>query len=182
MEFCEVASMAMELLGSEHFDVFYNQADANRAKRSMIEGIIRFFPWMATIDVFQHWLYTHPGHTRAERTAEWLHILDRFGGNVDWSGYGPIRESMWQRQLHLFHSPFYYIEYGIAQLGALQLWLKATHNPHRALASYRRALALGGTKPLPDLFAAAEIRFDFSQQTLEPLMNALRDELAGLPA
>ncbi len=182
MEFCEVASMSMELLGSEHFDVFYNQADAARARRILIEGIIRFFPWMATIDVFQHWLYTHPNHTPAQRTTQWLSILDRFSGDVDWAGCEPIRESSWQRQLHLFHSPFYYVEYGIAQLGALQLWLKAKEDPRRALANYCAGLKLGGTKPLPELFSAANIRFDFSEKTLRPLMAALREELEGLPA
>ncbi len=182
MEFCEVASMSMELLGADHFDVFYNEADAARAKRTMLEGIIRFFPWMATIDSFQHWLYTHPGHNRAERTAEWLRILDRLGGAVDWSGFEKVRESMWQRQLHLFHVPFYYIEYGIAQLGALQLWMKSKQDPRQALANYRAALALGGTRTLPELFSAAGIAFDFSDRTLRPLMNALAEEIESLPA
>ena len=181
MEFCEVASMSMELLGSEHLDVFYSETDMARAKRTLFEGIVRFFPWMATIDTFQHWLYTHPDHTQAERTSQWLSILNRFGGDVDWSGLEPIRESSWQRQLHLFHYPFYYIEYGIAQLGALQLWLKAMEDPRRALANYRAALSLGGTRPLPELFAAAGIRFDFSEQTLKPLMDSLESELAALP-
>jgi oligoendopeptidase F len=180
MEFCEVASMSMELLGSEHFDVFYDQANTARARRTMIEGIIRFFPWMATIDVFQHWLYTNPDHTSDQRTAEWFNILNRFSGNVDWTGHEPARQFMWQRQLHLFHAPFYYIEYGIAQLGALQLWLKAKGDPRRALSNYRAALKLGGTRPLPDLFAAAGIRFDFSEKTLRPLMNALSEELESL--
>jgi oligoendopeptidase F len=182
MEFCEVASMSMELLGGEHFDVFYTQADAARALRVMLEGIIRFLPWMATIDSFQHWLYENPGHTRTQRTTQWLSILDRFSGNVDWTGYEAVRESSWQRQLHLFHAPFYYIEYGIAQLGALQLWLKAKEDPRRALANYRAALKLGGTRSLPELFNAAGIRFDFSEKTLRPLMTAIADELAGLPA
>jgi oligoendopeptidase F len=181
MEFCEVASMSMELLGAEHFDVFYNPADAARARRNMIEGIIRFFPWMATIDSFQHWLYQNPGHTREQRKTEWLRLSDRFGGNVDWTGLEKVRESNWQRQLHLFHSPFYYIEYGIAQLGALQIWLKSKEDPRRALSNYRAALKLGGTKPLPELFGAAGIRFDFSEKTLKPLMNALAEELASLP-
>jgi oligoendopeptidase F len=181
MEFCEVASMSMELLGAEHFDVFYDEAGVARARRTMLEGIIRFFPWMATIDSFQHWLYLHPGHSRAERTAEWLRLSNRFGGNVDWTGYEAVRESSWQKQLHLFHAPFYYIEYGIAQIGALQMWLKAKEDPRRALANYRAALKLGGTKPLPELFAAAGIRFDFSEKTLRPLMNALAEELAALP-
>ncbi|HEY8751656.1 MAG TPA: M3 family oligoendopeptidase [Tepidisphaeraceae bacterium] len=181
MEFCEVASMSMELLGAEHFDVFYGEADAIRAKRTLIEGIIRFLPWMATIDSFQHWIYTHPGHSRDQRTRHWLATLDRFGGDVDWTGLEDARAAMWQRQLHLFHAPFYYIEYGIAQLGALQLWMKAKHDPRGALAGYRAALALGGTKPLPELFAAAGIAFDFSAKTLNPLVKALREELEELP-
>jgi oligoendopeptidase F len=181
MEFCEVASMSMELLGSDHFDVFYNAADAARAKRTLMEGIIRFLPWMATIDSFQHWLYTNACHTNEQRTAEWLRLLERFGSKVDWSGLEEIRASQWQRQLHLFHAPFYYIEYGIAQLGALQLWMKSRENPQQALANYRAALKLGGTRPLPELFAAAGIRFDFSERTLGPLMDALGDELASLP-
>jgi oligoendopeptidase F len=182
MEFCEVASMSMELLGSEHFEVFYNGADGARAKRKMIEGIIGFFPWMAIIDSFQHWIYTHPNHRRDERTTTWLTLLDRFGGVVDWSGWEALRESLWQRQGHIFHAPFYYIEYGIAQLGALQLWMKAKEDPHKALANYRAALALGGGRPLPQLFAAAGIVFDFSQKTLRPLMDALEAELERLPA
>lgn len=181
MEFCEVASMSMELLGSEHFDVFYNEADAARAKRTLLEGIMEILPWIATIDSFQHWIYTHPGHTREQRTAEWLRLTDRFGAKVDWSGYEPVRQSSWLRQLHLFHAPFYYIEYGIAQLGALQLWMKAKEDPRKALANYRAALKLGGTRTLPELFAAAGIRFDFSAATLRPLMNAIREELASLP-
>jgi len=182
MEFSEVASMSMELLGGEHLDVFYSEADSARARRTLYEGIIRILPWIATIDVFQHWLYTNPGHTREQRTREWLEILNRFGGDVNWSGYETYRQAMWQRQLHLFHVPFYYVEYGIAQLGALQLWLKAREDPRRALANYRAALKLGGTRPLPELFAAAGIRFDFSQQTLRPLIEALEEELANLPA
>lgn len=181
MEFCEVASMSMELLGADHFDVFYNEADAARAKRSLIEGIIRFLPWMTTIDSFQHWIYTHPGHSPAERTAHWNALLDRFFGDVDWSGLEPVRSASWQKQLHLFQYPFYYIEYGIAQLGALQLWMKSRVDPRQALSNYRAALALGGTKTLPELFATAGIQFDFSTKTLLPLMDALREELAALP-
>jgi oligoendopeptidase F len=148
----------------------------------MLEGIIRFFPWMATIDSFQHWIYTNPGHTREQRKAQWLYLLNRFGSKVDWSGLEHVRESMWQRQLHLFHAPFYYIEYGIAQLGALQLWMKSKEDPQRALSNYRAALALGGTRPLPELFKAAGIAFNFSARTLRPLIQALSDELEMLPA
>jgi oligoendopeptidase F len=136
---------------------------------------------MATIDLFQHWIYAHPGHTRQQRTDHWIGLLERFGAGVDWSGLDQPRGALWQRQLHLFHQPFYYIEYGIAQLGALQLWLKATQDPRRALASYRSALTLGGTRTLPELFAAAGIRFDFSAQTLGPLLAAVEETLDALP-
>jgi len=177
-----VASMSMELLGAEHFDVFYARGeDAARAKRALLEGIIKFLPWMATIDAFQHWLYTHPRHTRSERTAEWLRLLERFSSRLDWSGYERVRETSWQKQLHLFHVPFYYIEYGIAQLGALQLWVKSLEDTHRAIANYRAALRLGGTRSLPELFSAAGIVFDFSERTLRPLMETIGDELAALP-
>jgi oligoendopeptidase F len=108
--------------------------------------------------------------------------MDRFGSQLDWTGFEDVRASRWQAQLHLFHAPFYYIEYGIAQLGALQLWLKAREDPQRALANYRTALGLGGTRSLPDLFNAAGIRFDFSARTLKPLMAALSEELEQLPA
>ncbi|HEY7089352.1 MAG TPA: M3 family oligoendopeptidase [Tepidisphaeraceae bacterium] len=181
MEFSEVASMAMELLGADHLDVFYNEAEHARAKRVHLEGIIRFLPYMATIDQFQHWLYTHPGHTREQRTKQWLSLVDRFGPKIDWSGFEETRASSWWRKLHLFHVPFYYVEYGIAQLGALQVWMKSRKDPRSALSNYRAGLKLGGTRPLPELFAAAGINFDFSQKTLRPLMSAVRDELAELP-
>jgi oligoendopeptidase F len=184
MEFCEVASMSMELFGVDHLDVFYdNPADHARAKRVHLEGIIRFFPWMAIIDVFQHWIYTHPGHSREERTEQWLSLMDRFGNPdlIDWSGFEEARASQWQRQLHLFHVPFYYVEYGIAQLGALQLWTKAKEDAQRALSNYRAGLKLGGTRPLPELFSAAGIRFDFSDKTIRPLMHAIGEELSNLP-
>jgi oligoendopeptidase F len=183
MEFCEVASMTMEALGADHMDVFYaDRADANRAKRTYLEGVIKLFPWIATIDSFQHWIYTHPGHSREERTKAWLDLQKRFGSKIDWTGLEKFRDSMWQRQLHLYHVPFYYVEYGIAQLGALQVWMKAKEDTRKALANYRAALALGGTRTLPELFSAAGIQFDFSEKTLRPLMNAVGEELAQLPS
>jgi oligoendopeptidase F len=179
MEFCEVASMAMELLGGEHLDVFYTPEEQARAARKKFEGILRFLPWMAIVDQFQHWIYTHPGHSRAERTAHWMMLHERFSPGIDWSGYEVARQTLWQRQLHLFHAPFYYIEYGIAQLGALQLWMKAKEDPQRALANYRAGLALGGTRPLPDLFAATGLMFDLSEKTLAPLTRAVEAELVA---
>lgn len=182
LEFCEVASMSMELLTMDHLDVFYNEDDAARAKRSLLEGIVRILPWIATIDGFQHWLYTHPGHSLEQRTQAWLKISGRFESSVvDWSGYEELKKSSWQKQGHLFGSPFYYIEYGIAQLGALQLWQAYQRNATTAIASYRRGLALGGRRPLPDLFAGANIKFDFSATILRPLVEAIQKELALLP-
>jgi oligoendopeptidase F len=180
-EFCEVASMAMELFADEHLDAFYSPADAQRAKRKHLEGIIRILPWIATIDQFQHWLYTHPGHARDQRTQQWLDLDQQFASKVDWSGYEEVRQAYWQRQLHLFHVPFYYIEYGIAQLGALQLWMKSKEDPRAALSNYRAALKLGGTRSIPDLFTAAGIQFDFSEKTLRPLMAAIGEELDSMP-
>ena len=177
IEFCEVASMSMELLGARDLGMFYAPADADRSYRQLLEGIVGLFPWVATVDAFQHWVYTHPGHTRNQRRQAWLGLLDRFGGLVDWSGHEEARAHSWHRQLHIFLYPFYYVEYGIAQLGALQIWQRSRADHAGAVASYRRALALGGSRPLPELFAAAGIRFDFSEATLAPLMEAIREEL-----
>ncbi len=181
IEFCEVASMSMELLGNEFLEEFYNSADANRARRKHLEGIIEIFPWIATVDAFQHWLYSHPGHTRQERTQAWLDLMARFGGAVDWSGYEQIRTNLWHRQLHIFLYPFYYVEYGIAQLGALQVWANSRRDKSSALSSYQNALALGGSRPLPELFSAAGCKFDFSRGTVKPLMQLIEQELAKLP-
>jgi oligoendopeptidase F len=185
IEFCEVASMSMEALGAEHMDVFYpDPAEAARATRTYFEKVITLLPWIATIDSFQHWIYTHPRHTREQRAEEWMRLRTRFGPSTehfDFSGFEEWRRHEWHRQLHLFQIPFYYVEYGIAQLGALQLWMKARENPRQALANYRAALALGGTRPLPELFAAAGIRFDFSAKTLGPLVRAVGEELDRLP-
>lgn len=177
-EFCEVASMSMELLGSDHLDLFYDQTDAQRARRKMLEGIIRFLPSMAIIDSFQHWIYTHENHSRSQRDEQWVKLVERFRPGIDWSGHEASKQCWWHRTGHLFEVPFYYVEYGIAQLGALQIWMKSRHDPRQAISNYRAALALGGTRPLPELFAAAGIKFDFSSKTLEPLMKAVWDELS----
>jgi oligoendopeptidase F len=181
IEFCEVASMSMELLGAEFLEEFYSPADAQRARRTHLEGILAVLAWIATVDAFQHWLYTHPGHTRADRAAAWLALMDRFGGDVDWRGWEEARSFLWHRQLHIFLHPFYYIEYGIAQLGALQVWANSRRDPAGALAAYQRALALGGSRPLPELFAAAGCPFEFNRERLRPLVALLRAELARLP-
>lgn len=181
IEFAEVASMGMELLALKAYDEFYHGEELRRAVRAQLEGIVALLPWVATIDSFQRFLYTRPEHTRAERRAEWLELHQRFGGIADWSGHDEALAHSWQRQLHLFQSPFYYIEYGIAQLGALQVWRRSKTDPEGAVRAYRAALALGGSKPLPALFEAAGATFDFSERTIEPLMHFLQRELDSLP-
>jgi len=181
MEMAEVASMGMELLAADELDVFYTDADLVRARRQQLESIVWLFSWVATIDAFQHWLYTHPNHTHGERADCWLTLLERFGGIEDWTGYEDVHARLWERQLHLFGVPFYYIEYGIAQIGALQLWRNARQGRTEALARYRAALALGGSRPLPELWAAAGLTFDFSEKTLKPLINLVVEELRQLP-
>ena len=177
IEFCEVASMSMELLGGEFIDAFYQPPEARRARHDHLEGIIKVLPWIATVDAFQHWLYSHPGHSRVERRTAWLALMDRFGGEVDWSGHEEERASWWHRQLHIFLYPFYYIEYGIAQLGALQVWANYRQDRAKALGQYHAALALGGARPLPELFQAAGCPFDFSRKTVKPLVELIRKEL-----
>ncbi len=181
LEFAEVASMGMELLAGDFLDVFYKGEDLRREKREKFEEVIGLLPWIATIDRFQHALYSLPAHTRDDRRAIWLETMARFGGGVvDWSGLDEERAHRWHAQLHIFQYPFYYIEYGIAQLGALGLWVAARKDRKKALAAYRKALSLGGSKPLPELFKAAGLPFDFSEKTIEPLVAAVAKELETL--
>ncbi|MBX3355708.1 MAG: M3 family oligoendopeptidase [Phycisphaeraceae bacterium] len=177
MEFAEVASMSMELLTFPVLDEFYSEGDANRARRGLLENLATMVPWIAQIDAFQHWVYMNPGHSHDERAAEWLRLNRRFGPTVDYSGLEEVERTAWQRQLHLFGVPFYYIEYGIAQLGALQLWLRSRRDPAAALAGYKRALALGGSQPLPKLFEAAGIRFEFGPAIMRELQDEVSREL-----
>jgi len=180
IEFCEVASMGMELLAAPHLRAFYSEDDTRRARREHLQGIIKFFPWMATVDAFQHWIYTHPGHTRDERAKFWLSLMDRFGGIEDYSGFEKARAHLWHRQLHIFEIPFYYVEYGIAQLGALQLWQAARRDLSSALDHYLTGLSLGGSRPLPELFQASGLAFDFTDKTIAPLMRNVKDALLEL--
>jgi len=182
MEIAEVASMAMELFTMNHWDTFFdNKEDLKRAKEHQLERVITIFPWIATVDKFQHWLYEHPQHTVAERTGAWMNILDEFSTNtVDFSGLEEYRQNSWQRQLHLFEVPFYYIEYGIAQLGAIGLWKQYIENPETALQNYINALSLGGTKTLPQLYDAAGLKFDLSPAHIKSLMEFVKSEMDKL--
>lgn len=181
-EIAEVASMSMELFSMDHWKVYFdNEEELIRAKEQQLERVITIFPWIATIDKFQHWIYEHPTHTDEERANAWIKILDEFTSPViDFSGLQEYREYAWQRQLHLFEVPFYYIEYGIAQLGAIGLWQQYKMDPDAAINNYIKALELGGTKPLPELFKAAGLEFDFSPDHISGLMHFVKNELEKL--
>ncbi len=177
MEFCEIASMAMEHMSLPHFDEFYNEADAARAINDHFSGDISLLAWVATVDAFQHWIYTNPDHTDEERAEFWLELDKRFNPGIDHSGYEEVLKYRWHAQLHIFEVPFYYIEYGIALLGALQVWRNSLQNLESAVNAYKEALAFGGTKTLPELFEAANTKFDFSADTIQPLMDAVEAEI-----
>jgi oligoendopeptidase F len=179
IEFCEVASMSMELLAAAHLSVCYDEAQRHRWWREHLEGIIRTLTSVAVNDAFQHWLYENPSHSREQRNAQWVALNRQYeGGMVDWEGLEEYRALMWQRILHFYQVPFYYIEYGIAQLGATGIWLRFGQDAPKAIQTYKTALSLGGSRPLPDLFAAAGLSFDFSPKTIRPLAKAICDRWA----
>ena len=181
-EVAELASMSMELMSMDHWDVFFeNPDDLRRAKKTHLEGVLETFPWVATIDKFQHWVYENPAHTEAERHQRWTTLFAEFNQHrVDWGGLEQYRPTLWQKQLHLYEVPFYYIEYAMAQLGAIAVWRNFRHDPAAALAGYQRALALGYTVPIGEVYAAAGIRFDFSTEYLRQLADFVREEMASL--
>ena len=180
IEFAEVASMSMELMTQDQWGEFYDEEDADRARLGHLEGVIFLLPWIATIDSFQHWIYSNPEHTREERADVWNSIRDRFGSNMNWDEYSKFRDVSWQQQGHLFGVPFYYVEYGIAQLGALQLWKTQRKDQEKALTDYSNAMRLGNTKTLPDLFAAADIELGFGEHHLRLLIQEVRTAMSEL--
>lgn len=178
-EFAEVASMSMELIGMSNLKPFYGN-DREAIERSTIgelEDVIWLFPWVASVDSFQHRLYNFPEHTASDRSDIWTEIMDRYDAGVDYTGLEAVRRNLWQKQLHIFECPFYYIEYGIAQIGALQVWANFKKDPKKAIDDLFRAESLGSSHPVKELFEAANIKFDFSPRTLEPLMQVVWDEL-----
>ncbi|MDH4183099.1 MAG: M3 family metallopeptidase, partial [Nitrospinota bacterium] len=209
MEFSEVASMTMELLGGRELDPFYaSNEERGRARAEHLRGVVSLFGWVAMVDAFQHWIYTHPGHTRAERDQTWIDLSEKYGAGVDWStATEGAQGSLWHRQLHIFEVPFYYIEYAIAQLGALQIYrnFKSRERifteialalgedaaklspevlrfiePERVMDQYLYALSKGGSEPAPALFEAAGVRFDFSARIMGQLMEMVEKEIEGL--
>lgn len=179
MEIAEVASMSMELFSMDEWKVFFDSdEELNRAKEQQLERVLTIFPWIATIDKFQHWIYENPQHTSEERVANWRRILDEFTpSSLDVKGLDIYRDHSWQKQLHLYEVPFYYIEYGIAQLGAIGLWKQFKQNKEQALNNYTAALKLGGTRTLPQLFESAGLEFDFSPAHIKELMAFVKGEM-----
>ena len=175
LEFAEVASMSMELLAWPYLDKIYKPEEIERVKQQQLMGVLKFFPFMAMIDSFQHWVYTHPS-TAESRGDYWGKLEDTYRPHIDWTGLETEKRIGWQ-YLHVFQYPFYYIEYGIAQLGALQVWQNANQDYEKAVKAYKSGLALGGSKGLPDLFKAVDGRFDMTQAMLTPLVEAIRKAL-----
>ncbi len=179
IEMAEVASMSMELFSMEYWNNFFNDPkDLERAREHQLERVITVMPWIATIDKFQHWIYENPFHTTEERSTRWMEILQEFSSTeIDVNGLEQYRKISWQRQLHLFEVPFYYIEYGIAQLGAIGMWKQFKENREKALDNYMKALSLGGTKPLPELYRTAGLKFDFSPEYIKELIAFVHGEM-----
>jgi oligoendopeptidase F len=181
-EVAELASMSMELISYDGQDEFYRTPEEfKRAKEEHLEGIIKILPWIATIDKFQHWIYTHPKHTAEERKNYWIELSKEFGtGMVDWSTYEHVQAYTWQKQLHLFEVPFYYIEYGMAQLGALGVWRNFLTDKAKAVMQYKESLSLGYTKPIGEIYKTAGVEFNFGAAYIKSLMEFVKAELNKL--
>ena len=188
MEFAEVASMSMELLASPYlardFGGFYTPQEAARARIEHLERSLLFWPYMAVVDAFQHWVYEHPEEAADPAACDriWGGLWDRFMPVTDWRGLEDVKVSGWMRKLHIFQLPFYYVEYGLAQLGAVQVWGNALEDQAAAVAAYRKALALGGTVTLPELYAAAGAKFAMDAATLRRAVDLMMRVIEELEA
>jgi len=181
-EVAELASMSMELLSMDHWNVFFtDEEELKRAKREHLEDILETLPWVATIDKYQHWIYEHPHHSIEERKKEWNIIFDQFADKItDWSGLQTAKDYLWQKQLHLYEVPFYYVEYGMAQLGAIAVWRNFRKDRAKGLEGYTNALKLGYMRTIPEIYKAANIKFDFSRTYIKELMDFVKGELAKI--
>ncbi|WP_345952107.1 M3 family oligoendopeptidase [Mucilaginibacter sp. PAMB04274] len=178
-EVAELASMSMELISMDNWDVYFSdEEELKRAKRDQLIDVLKTLPWVAVVDQFQHWLYTNPDHTDAQRRDAWIQIYERFGaGFIDWSEHSDAEANLWQKQLHIFEVPFYYIEYGMAQLGAIAVWKNYKENPEKGLQQYIDALKLGYTKTITEIYETAGIKFDFSADYVKELAEFVKSEL-----
>ncbi len=180
-EVAELASMSMELLSMKHWDVFYdNKEDLKRAKREQLEKALEGLPWIAAIDKFQHWIYT-TDHTAEQRREQWMEISSELGNPVvNWQGQEDSLANQWQKQLHLYEVPFYYIEYGMAQLGAIAMWREYILKGEVALDNYTKALKLGYTKSIGEIYETAGIQFDFSVNYVKELSEFIKTQLSEI--
>lgn len=178
-EVAELASMSMELLSMEYWDEFFkDELELRRARKQHMERILDVLPWIAAVDAFQHWIYTHPEHTTEERRIEWRSLYKMYSGSeVDWSGFEDVRDNLWQRQLHIFEVPFYYIEYGMAQLGAIAVWRNYKQNKDKAIKDYQAALSLGYTKTIGEIYKTAGVRFDFTKDYIKELTAFVKEQV-----
>jgi oligoendopeptidase F len=181
-EVAELASMSMELISMDNWDVYFdNEEDLKRAKRDQLVDVLKTLPWVAVVDQFQHWIYTNFDHTVEQRAAAWLQIYEPFGaGFADWSEHQEAEANLWQKQLHIFEVPFYYIEYGMAQLGAIAVWKNYKENPEKGLQQYLNALKLGYTKTIKEIYETAGIKFDFSAAYVKELAEFVKTEMDKL--
>ncbi len=178
-EIAELASMSMELISMEHWDVFFeNKDELKRAKLDLLLGTIQILPWVAMVDKFQHLFYLETNLTPEKGRELWRQVaLDFSGSVVDWQGLDNIFNHLWQKQLHIFEVPFYYIEYGFAQLGAIAIWRNYKLNPIKALNDYENALKLGYTRSIPEVYQSAGIQFNFSKSYINELMRFVQSEI-----
>lgn len=181
-EVAELASMSMELISMDNWDVYFdNPEDLKRAKKDQLKDVLKTLPWVAVVDQFQHWIYTHPEHSSEDREQAWTNIFQSFGQNFsDWSEHPEALQNLWQKQLHIFEVPFYYIEYGIAQLGAIAVWKNYKENPEKGLSMYLDALKLGYTKTIKEIYETAGIEFNFSAEYVRDLADFVKSELKKL--
>ena len=180
-EVAELASMSMELLSMDNWNIFYlNNSELKRAKLEQLEKALEMLPWVASIDKFQHWIYTTK-HTAKERKEKWLEISAKLGNQIiDWEGNENVHANLWQKQLHLYEVPFYYIEYGMAQLGAIAMWRSYKKLGEKGLDNYMEALKLGYTKSISEIYETAGIKFDFSAIYVKELATFIKKELSKL--
>ena len=180
-EVAELASMSMELLSMDNWNVFYSDThDLKRAKLEQLEKALETLPWVAAIDKFQHWIYTTP-HTSEERKKKWIEIDKELGNQIlNWDGQENVQANLWQKQLHLYEVPFYYIEYGMAQLGAIAMWRSYKQLGEKGLDNYMSALKLGYTKTISEIYETAGIKFDFSARYVKELADFIKGELKKL--
>ncbi len=179
-EIAELASMSMEFFTYDGLDFFYNEEDKRKAIQTHLKGVISMLPWIALIDKFQHWIYTNPNHTIEERTATWNDFFSRFSSNVtNWSDYQMYKDIVWQKQLHLFEVPFYYIEYGIAQLGSIGMYRNYLNDKASTIQNYKKALSLGYTKTIPTMYETAGVKFDFSTENVQSLVDFVAEKIDG---